>query len=125
MVGIDIVEIARIEQMMEKNGERFLARFLCDEEIALVHASQSIAGFYAAKEAVAKALGCGIGKECGFFDIRLHKDEKGAPWFTLSRNVAEKFGITETALSITHDGGFAVAAAILKTTRTSGKKVCH
>ncbi len=125
MIGIDIVEIARIEKIVQKSPQRFLSRIFCDEEIALVKTPQSIAGFYAAKEAVAKALGCGIGKECGFFDIRIHKDEKGAPWFTLSQKVAEHYAITETALSISHDGGFAVAVATLKTTKASHRKVCH
>ncbi len=125
MLGIDIVQIARIEKILQKNPELFLSRFLDAEEIALVKTPQSIAGFYAAKEAVAKALGCGIGKECTFFDIRIHKDEKGAPWFSLSERVAKAYAVTETALSITHDGGFAIAAATLKTSRRSHRNVCH
>jgi len=116
IVGIDIVKIARIESMVEKFGDKALKRFLTTKEIELGNSSKSYAGFWAAKEAVSKALGTGIGKECSFFDIRVKKDTKGKPYFLLSKNLIEKFSIKDSSLSITHDGEYAVAVAVIETT---------
>ncbi len=113
-IGTDIIQISRIESALARHGERFMARFLTPEEIAdLPHRPQSLAGYWAAKEAVAKALGCGIGQEVGFHDICLAKDTRGAPSFTLSDTALERFPIKKSSLSISHDGGFAVAVAAL------------
>ena len=114
MIGVDIVVVERIERSMLKHGKKFLQRFLSDEEIALVKRPETAAGFWAAKEAVAKALGTGIGETVGFHDIRLSKSEKGAPSFTLSPNLVETFKIRATSLSIAHDGGFAIAVAAIE-----------
>ncbi|WP_201352971.1 holo-ACP synthase [Hydrogenimonas urashimensis] len=116
MIGVDIVVIDRIEKSLQKHGEKFLSRYLSEEEIALVKGPQTAAGFWAAKEAVAKALGTGIGKEVGFHDIVIGKNAKGAPHFRLNERVSEVFGITATSLSIAHDGGFAIAVAAIETT---------
>ncbi len=115
MIGIDIVKIERIEQMMERFGSKALARFLCKEEQELVSSASTAAGFWAVKEAVAKALGCGIGSECSFYDIRIKKSEKNAPYIMLSNSVIERFGIENAEISITHDGGFAIAVVVLYT----------
>jgi holo-[acyl-carrier protein] synthase len=125
MIGIDIVKIERIEQLLKKHPARALSRILSEEERKLAKTPQTVAGFFAAKEAVAKALGCGISSVCGFHDIRIHKDENGAPWFTLSPHLIDTYSITECALSITHDGGFAVAVAAITTTKENGKPLCH
>jgi len=117
MIGIDLVKIERIESLIDRHGEKALRRFLSPEEITLVGRPHTAAGFWAAKEACAKALGCGIGAECGFHDIRISKSSKGAPLLTLSETVRNRFGITDTSLSITHDGGFAIAVAALEKTR--------
>jgi len=111
MIGIDIVSISRIEKMIEKHGEKALKRFLNDEEIKSVHTPQNIAGLWAAKEAFSKALGSGIGAECSFLDIKIAKNEKGKPYFTTY--TLKKFNIKEADLSISHDGGFAIAAVII------------
>ncbi|MFA6788460.1 MAG: holo-ACP synthase [Arcobacteraceae bacterium] len=113
MIGIDIVSIQRIEKLMEKFPHKALARFLNEEEILLVKSPQTAAGFWAAKEAVSKALGCGIGKTCGFHDITLSKTKKNAPKIKLTKKLKKKFKIKKASVSITHDGGFAVAAVIL------------
>ncbi len=126
MIGIDIVEIKRIENLLQKHPKSAIERFLNDEEIALSKSSaQSIAGFYAAKEAVAKALGCGIGKKCGFKSIRIHKDENNAPYFTLDKTLIEEFCIKESSLSITHDGGFAIAVVYFLTDKPTSKNLYH
>lgn len=114
MIGVDIVSIERIKHFKERFGDKALTKFLTLEEIALVKSDASLAGFFAAKEAISKALGLGISQTCGFFDIKLYKDAKNAPYFTLSRHLIEMFSITDTSLSITHDNGFAIAVAVIE-----------
>ena len=114
MIGVDIVTISRIEKMMEKFGDKALNRFLSEKEISLVKNPTSAAGFWAAKEAASKALGTGIGGECGFEDIVLSKTKKGAPLITFSKRVLNKFQITDSSVSITHDGGFAIAVVAIE-----------
>ena len=112
-VGTDIIQISCIEKAIERHQKRFLARYLNDEEIALVKKTATAAGFWAAKEAIAKALGCGIGRSLSFHDIILHKDAKGAPSFSLSQQAQNTFNIQSHSLSISHDGGFAIAVVII------------
>jgi len=125
MTGIDIVKIERIEKLLQKHPDRALKRFLHEEEIALAQSTETIAGFYAAKEAVSKALGHGISATCGFHDIKIHKDSHGAPYFTLKRELVEKLQITECALSISHDGGFAIAVASILSKTPPQREICH
>ncbi len=98
-----------MKRLLEKYDQQFLEKFLSAEEILLVKNYRTAAGFWAAKEAASKALGTGIGAECGFHDITLTKTAKGAPQLTLSTRVKEQFKITASAVSITHDGDYAVA----------------
>ena len=79
MIGIDVASVDRIKRMYEKFGRKAYERFLDDEEIELIKRPESAAGFWAAKEAASKALGTGIGKECGFHDIKIKKSKLGAP----------------------------------------------
>lgn len=109
-IGTDIVSINRVEESIEKFGNKFLERFLNTEEIEAAKKVESIAGYWAAKEAVAKALGCGIGKELAFRDIVIKKNINKAPYFELESN---KFNIIDSSLSISHDGGFAIAVVII------------
>ncbi len=121
MIGIDIVSIARIRTFIERFGENALRRFLSKDEMALclldthyagvdsVNISR-VAGFWAAKEACAKALGVGIGRELGFLDIYISKTAKNAPNIKLDDKKMATFMIKEISLSISHDGGFAIAA---------------
>lgn len=113
MLGIDIVQISRIKESKAKFGEKFLKRFLDEEERALIKSDETLAGFYAAKEAASKALGVGIGKDCSFLDIKISKNNKNAPQITFSPKILENFSIKEAALSISHDGNFAIAAVII------------
>jgi len=112
-VGTDIVSVTRIEQAYRRFGRRFPDRYLTPSEYTSTSSVSSLAGYWAAKEAVAKALGCGIGGELGFRDIRLHKDASGAPSFTLSEKARQRFRIAESSLSISHDGGFAIAVVVI------------
>jgi len=62
-IGTDITVVSRIEKSVRKFGDRFLDRFLNKDEKSIAKKIESIAGYWAAKEAIAKALGCGIGSE--------------------------------------------------------------
>ncbi len=112
-IGTDIIQVNRIERSLEKFGDKFKMKFLNSEEIALAKKIESIAGFWAAKEAIAKALGCGIGTELSFHDIILTKDAKGAPSFTLSKEAQKIHQIKNSSLSLSHDGGFAIAVVVI------------
>lgn len=112
-IGTDIIQIIRIEKSLEKFGDKFKMKFLNSDEIILAKKVESIAGFWAAKEAIAKALGCGIGAELAFHDIILTKDAKGAPSFTLSKEAQKIHQIKDASLSISHDAGFAIAVVVI------------
>ena len=98
-----------MKRLIEKYDHKFLEKFLVPQEIELVKNYRTAAGFWAAKEAASKALGCGIGAECSFHDITISKTAKGAPRLELSAKVKEHFKIASSALSITHDGDYAIA----------------
>ena len=109
MIGIDIVRIERIKRMFERFGVKAYARFLNEEEILLATSATTAAGFWAAKEAASKAIGTGIGSVCGFHDIKISKTKLGAPQLKYKKKIRKKFHIKRSYLSITHDGGFAIA----------------
>ena len=119
-VGVDLVSIARIEAFLQKFNHKGLARFLNSEEIKLAKTPQTIAGFWAAKEACSKALKCGISNELNFHDMIISKDKKGAPLLTLTKDKMKYFNLHSLSLSISHDSGFAIAvvAAIFKIKET-------
>ncbi|WP_331773872.1 holo-ACP synthase [Sulfurospirillum sp. 1612] len=123
MIGIDCVNIDRIKKFQERFGNKALEKFLDHDEIKFAKSIETIAGFWAAKEAISKALGVGISKECGFFDIKLYKNEKNKPSFLLSRRLIQTYAITDVDLSITHDKGFAIAVAIIQSEQQQEKKL--
>ena len=112
-IGTDIIQINRIEKALEKFGDTFKHKFLNESEIKRAKKIESIAGLWAAKEAISKALGCGIGAELSFHDITINKNEKGAPSFILSKGAQEAHQIQNSSLSISHDGGFAIAIVVI------------
>lgn len=114
MIGIDLIKIDRMKRFIERFGDRGLQKFLSSSEITLIKNPRSAAGFWAAKEACAKALGCGIGSECGFHDIVISKTPKGAPQISLNQKVSEYFKIRDLSISITHDGDYAIAVVAIE-----------
>ncbi len=114
MIGIDLIKVSRMNRLIERFGEKALLRFLSSEEITLVKNHKTASGFWASKEATAKALGVGIGKDCLFHDIRIYKTDKGAPKLELSERINKKFNIKSTSLSITHDGDYAIAVVAIE-----------
>jgi len=114
-IGTDIIQIDRIKQALQKDSDRFKRRFLNQSEIEIATKIDTIAGFWAAKEAISKALGCGIGGQLSFHDITIYKDQLGAPHFKLSDNAQQKHNIANSSISISHDGNFAIAIAAIET----------
>jgi len=112
-IGTDIIEIKRISQSLEKFGDTFKKKFLNESEIMMAKKDESLAGLWAAKEAISKALGCGIGASLAFHDIVIQKDSKGKPSFSLSTKAQKLHRVKESSLSISHDGGFAIAIVII------------
>ena len=121
VVGVDLVQISRIGAMIERFGDKALQKFLHEDEMQLAKSEQTVAGFWATKEAVSKALGSGIGKECSFLDIKIYKDAKGAPKLSFSKQLVKRFGITTASLSITHDKGYAISIVALSLSTPTDK----
>jgi len=122
-IGMDMVEMDRVRQILAKpEGERFLMRVLSPREREAaarfansLRLAEYVAGRFAAKEAVAKALGCGIGARAGFHDIAILSAEGGQPVVDISPPAKEQLGLdgsTRIHLSITHTREHAAAYAI-------------
>ena len=109
-IGTDIVSIKRIEASYEKFGKKFLDRFLNENEQKIANKIETIAGFWAAKEAISKALETGIGKELGFLDIEILKKSNNVPYFLIKD---KNFNIIDSSISISHDNNFAIAVAVI------------
>ena len=115
-VGIDMCGISRMEKLI--GDERFLARFFSAEEQAYIHkkgkaAPASMAGIFAAKEALTKALGVGITADIR--EISVLHDNHGAPYYSLSgeyARLAEDRRISSFHLSITHEADMAAAVCV-------------
>ena len=117
-IGIDIIEIDRIEKVLERNP-RFLERNFTEKEIDYFEQrkfkSESIAGNFAAKEAISKAIGTGI-RGFNLKDIEIIRDELGKPIVNTYNNLSEiciKYNIKEIKVSISHSENYAVANSII------------
>ena len=115
--GIDIVEIDRITAIREKHD--FEHRIFSERELAVAaeHGCKPefFAGRWAAKEAVAKTLGCGFGKDCSPCEVEVLQDESGAPQLALSGAAArraDRLGIRSWCVSVSHEKHYAVAMAV-------------
>lgn len=109
-LGSDIIEVERIEESIEKHGERFLDRLFTPQEqeycLKYRDSARHFAGRFAAKEAIVKALGTGFGEEIGWLDIEILNDPKGKP-------IAKLKDFTGTLeLTISHCKAYALAVAI-------------
>jgi holo-[acyl-carrier protein] synthase len=127
-VGVDIVEIRRIKEAVERNNN-FLEKLFTDTELEYLNSRklspEYIAGRFAAKEAVSKALGTGI-RGFGFRDIEINRNELGKPIVVLkgkAKLIAEQFGKYSMHLSISHGEDSAVAYAVMEGEKISGGNV--
>lgn len=113
--GVDLIEIARIEEVVSRHGKHYLERIYTPAEMELCgKRAESLAGRFAAKEAVAKALGCGIG-DVDWKEIEILGDEQNAPVLYLSGKAAKKaeeLGLDSWSVSISHDQSQVVAFAV-------------
>ena len=119
--GIDIIEVARIASAYEKFGERFLNRVLLADEIAycLSHKNPApfIAARFAAKEAISKAFGTGIGAQLGWQDMEICKKESGEPFVVLHGKGKKLFRSRRAKrllVSLSHTVNYAAATAVLE-----------
>jgi holo-[acyl-carrier-protein] synthase len=115
--GVDIVKISRIERILTENRDGFLRRIFTAEEVEYIknknYNAQTISGLFAAKEAVAKLLGTGIGK-VNWKHINICYDEKGKPYVRLNgqEDIMNHLNIDQIHVSISHEKEYAVAMAI-------------
>ena len=113
--GIDLIEIARIERAIARHGERFSQRFFTPQEIAFCRGRPDrLAGRFAVKEAVAKALGTGIGA-FNWTDVEILCDGRGKPELILhnsARELATTKGLTQWSISLSHTDTHAVGLAV-------------
>jgi holo-[acyl-carrier protein] synthase len=119
-IGIDMIEVGRIEKALSKNSS-FKTRMFSQDEInycdSVASAIQSYAARFAAKEAFMKALGTGWADEISWSEIEIIREESGRPIIRLSgrtREIVENVGITKSFVSLTHLKEYAAAVVTLE-----------
>jgi len=129
-VGLDLVDIRRIQESVDRFGERFMRRLFSEQEVAYAmaqpsHTAQHLAARFAAKEAAIKAFAL---TETGtdWRDIEVRRDADGACHLALrgrAAAAAARLGVTDIALSLSHDGDYAAAVvtALCATVREQGQ----
>ena len=115
-IGTDIVEIKRIADALERQGDKFVQRILTESEIAEYLGRGNSVAFlakrFAAKEAIAKALGTGIGRGIGFQHMVVSNNAEGAPQVELQQSAAERLkqlGGSKVLLSLSDEKNYALA----------------
>jgi holo-[acyl-carrier protein] synthase len=113
--GVDLIEIDRVAGVLERYGDRFLRRIFTPGEIAYCRGrAPNLAARFAAKEAVMKSLGTGF-RGVGWRDVEVVRAPSGAPSPRLhgrAKRRAERLGVTEIGISLSHSRGFAMAFAV-------------
>lgn len=113
--GIDLIEVSRVEQTLARHGVRFLQRvYTAAEQEQAGGRASSLAARFAAKEAAAKALGCGIG-EVGWLDVEIVLGEKRQPYLHLhgaAKRLAQEQGWQSWSVSLSHTLEHAVAVVV-------------
>ena len=119
-IGIDVVEVERVESSIAEFGERFVSRVFTEAERAYCESQKRPAIHYAArfaaKEAVAKALGTGIGKELYWLDMEVRRRESGEPEVFLSGGgeiFCKENKLSQIKISLTHAQHYAAANAVV------------
>ncbi len=116
-VGVDIIEVSRIERAIERHGERFFKRFFTPAERDYCQNKMtSLAGRLAGKEAVAKALGTGIG-DVKWVEIEILADDRRRPVLYLhgdAQKLAADMGLVEWDISLSHTDTQAIAFVVAK-----------
>ncbi|MGC8894538.1 MAG: holo-ACP synthase [candidate division WOR-3 bacterium] len=115
-IGTDIVNLPRFARALERWGDRLTQRLFTRGEIARAegaHRLKELAGDFAAKEALLKAIGTGLADGIRWQDVEVVRDMLGAPSYSLSGKAASLIR-GEFALSISHDGDYVIAVCILE-----------
>ncbi len=119
-IGVDLVECARIERSIERFGEKFLHRVFTDGEVAysmsMKFPARHLAARFAAKEAVSKAFGTGIGKAMGWRNIDVQKKPSGEPFLVFSgpaQQLATQRAVTAAFITLSHTEHHAIACIVL------------
>jgi holo-[acyl-carrier protein] synthase len=119
-LGTDLIETKRVQESIERYGERFLERIFTEGEIAYCmrkrkNAAESFAARFAAKEAGAKALGTGISHGVSWKEFEVRREAGGRPTLHLSgraAELAEAMGVRRVHLSLTHSRELALAVVV-------------
>lgn len=118
-LGTDIIEVARIEEAINKHGKRFLDRVFThlEQEYCYRHKdfARHFAGRFAAKEAIVKAFGVGLKTGVTWLDMEIFNDACGKPRVRLCNQLASLGDSAEITLSISHCRSYATSVAILST----------
>ena len=121
-IGVDLVENARIQHSLDRFGDRFLQRVFTPGEIeysqSMKFPARHLAARFAAKEAVSKAFGTGIGKAMGWKDIDVHRKPSGEPFVVLeggAKKLAEERGVATVSITLSHTEHHAMAMVLLET----------
>lgn len=119
-IGIDVVEVSRIRSSMDEFGQKFLDRIFTEQERSYCQRQKRpelhYAARFAAKEAISKAFGTGIGKDVGWLDMEILRRPSGEPEVRLSGAAAvcaEERGVTQVMVSLTHAKHYAAANAVV------------
>ncbi|MGJ8694736.1 MAG: holo-ACP synthase [Verrucomicrobiaceae bacterium] len=119
-IGIDVVEVDRVRSSWDEFGDRFVQRIFTEAEREYCDRQKRpeihYAARFAAKEAISKALGTGIGKTIGWLDMEIVRLESGEPEVLLTgsaREFADSRGVTEVKVSLTHAQHYAAANAVV------------
>jgi holo-[acyl-carrier protein] synthase len=120
-IGIDIIEVARVAGSVERFGDRFLHRILLPAEIEYCRSQAfpgpHIAARFAAKEAISKAFGTGIGAALGWRDLEIVRQDSGEPRVRLHGKAQELLlnrGGRAVHVSLSHTQNYAAAMAVLE-----------
>lgn len=119
-LGADLIEVERVRGVVERQGERFLARVFSDEERAycagMKHPHKHYAARFAAKEAVSKCFGTGIGAELGWRSVSIYHGERQQPLVRLDERgeaLLRRVGATHVHVTLSHTETMALAVAAL------------
>lgn len=119
-IGVDLIEIDRIKQAIDRNGQRFIDRVYTDAEQAYCTQRPSFACYaarFTAKEAFVKALGTGLRKGMRWRDIEVYTDELGKPYIRLHGYLQERCdqeGFAHIHLSLSHSSSYAIAQVVIE-----------
>jgi holo-[acyl-carrier protein] synthase len=118
-IGVDNVQVVRIERALAQYGERFERKIFSDQEISYcrmtpTRAAERYAARFAAREAFAKAIGTGIRMGFRWKEVTVEKEGSGRPVIRLHGTMRERYGHLNSHLSLSHTGSMAVAIVILE-----------